>query len=86
MMDQPEEAARLAVKRAINGQNEAVNLEVIKLRNATSVSPLTQKNGLGAIDVEMLQKGAVAWKQIGLIERDLDMKAVVSQDLLPGKK
>jgi len=86
MMDQPEEAARLAVKRAINGQNEAVNLEVIKLRNATSVSPLTQKNGLGAIDVDMLQKGAVAWKQIGLIERDLDMKAVVSQDLLPGKK
>lgn len=86
MMDQPEEAARLAVKRAINGQNEAVNLEVIKLRNATSVSPLTQKNGLGAIDVEMLQKGAVAWKQIGLIERELDMKAVVSQDLLPGKK
>ena len=54
--------------------------------NATSVSPLTQKNGLGAIDVDMLQKGAVAWKQIGLIERDLDMKAVVSQDLLPGKK
>lgn len=85
MMDQPEEAAKLAVKRAINGQNEAVNLDVIKLRNASSVSPLTQKNGLGAIDVEMLQRGAVAWKQIGLIERDLDMKAVVSQDLLPGK-
>ncbi|MCZ8252084.1 MAG: ABC transporter substrate-binding protein [Hylemonella sp.] len=85
MMDQPDEAAKLAVKRAINGQNEAVNLEVIKLRNATSVSPLTQQKGLGAIDVEMLQKGAVAWKQIGLIERDLDMKAVVSQDLLPGK-
>lgn len=85
MMDQPQEAAKLAVKRAINGQNEAVNLEVIKLRNATSVSPLTQQKGLGAIDVEMLQKGAVAWKQIGLIERDLDMKAVVSQDLLPGR-
>jgi NitT/TauT family transport system substrate-binding protein len=85
MIDQPEEAAKLAVKRAINGQNEAVNLEVIKLRNATSVSPLTQKNGLGAIDVEMLQKGALAWKQIGLIERDLDMKAVVNQDLLPGR-
>lgn len=85
MIDHPEEAAKLAVKRAINGQNEAVNLQVIKLRNATSVSPLTHKEGLGAVDVEMLQKGARAWKQIGLIERDLDMKAVVSQDLLPGK-
>ncbi|HCY16156.1 MAG: nitrate ABC transporter substrate-binding protein [Curvibacter sp. GWA2_64_110] len=86
MIDHPEEAAKLAVKRAINGQNEAVNLEVIKLRNATSISPLTQQKGLGAIDVDMLQKGARAWKQIGLIERDLDMKAVVSQDLLPGRK
>ena len=86
MIEHPEEAAKLAVKRAINGQNEAVNLEVIKLRNATSVSPLTQQKGLGAIDGDMLQKGARAWKQIGLIERDLDMKAVVSQDLLPGRK
>lgn len=86
MIDHPEEAAKLAVKRAINGQNEAVNLEVIKLRNATSVSLLTQQKGLGAIDVDTLQKGARAWKQIGLIERDLDMKAVVSQDLLPGRK
>jgi NitT/TauT family transport system substrate-binding protein len=86
MMDQPQEAAALAVKRAINGQNEAVNLEVIKLRNASSVSPLTQKQGLGAIDTDMLQKGADAWKKIGLIQRELKMKDVVSQDLLPSRK
>ena len=85
MMDQPQEAAKLAVKRAINGQNEAVNLEVIKLRNASSVSPLTQQKGLGAIDVDMLQKGADAWKKIGLIQRELKMKDVVSSELLPGK-
>lgn len=85
MIAQPQEAAALAVKRAINGQNEAVNLEVIKLRNASSVSPLTQQKGLGAIDVDMLQKGADAWKKIGLIQRDLKMKDVVSSDLLPGK-
>jgi NitT/TauT family transport system substrate-binding protein len=86
MIAQPQEAAALAVKRAINGQNEAVNLEVIKLRNVSSVSPLTQKNGLGAIDVDMLQKGADAWKKIGLIQRELKMKDVVSSDLLPGRK
>lgn len=85
MMGQPQEAAALAVKRAINGQNEAVNLEVIKLRNASSVSLLTQKQGLGAIDVEMLQKGADAWKRIGLIQRELKMKDVVSSELLPRK-
>ena len=86
MLTQPQEAAALAVKRAINGQNEAVNLEVIKLRNASSISPLTQKNGLGAIDVDMLQKGADAWKKIGLVQRELKMKDVVSSDLLPAKK
>jgi len=85
MIAQPQEAASLAVKRAINGQNEAVNLEVIKLRNASSVSPLTQKQGLGAIDVDMLQKGADAWKRIGLIQGNLKMNDVVSADLLPGK-
>ncbi len=85
MIDQPQEAAKLAVKRAINGQNEAVNLEVIKLRNASSIAPLTQQKGLGAIDIDMLQKGAEAWKKIGLIQRDLKMKDVVSADLLPGK-
>ena len=85
MIAQPQEAAALAVKRAINGQNEAVNLEVIKLRNASSVSPLTQKQGLGAIDVDMLQKGADAWKRIGLIQGNLKMNDVVSADLLPGK-
>lgn len=85
MIANPQEAAKLAVKRAIDGQNEAINLEVIKLRNASSVSPLTQQKGLGAIDVEALQKGADAWKKIGLIQRELKMSDVVSSDLLPGK-
>jgi NitT/TauT family transport system substrate-binding protein len=85
MIANPQEAAKLAVKRAIDGQNEAINLEVIKLRNLSAVSPLTQKQGLGAIDIETLQKGADAWKKIGLIQRELKMKDVVSADLLPGK-
>lgn len=86
MIDNPQEAARLAVKRAIDGQNEAVNLEVIKLRNASSVSPLTRKEGLGAIDIDALQKGADTWKKIGLIQNDLRMRDVVSGELLPGRK
>lgn len=85
MIANPQEAAKLAVKRAIDGQNEAINLEVIKLRNLSAVSPLTQQKGLGAIDVETLQKGADAWKKIGLIQRELKMTEVVATDLLPGK-
>lgn len=85
MMANPQEAARLAVKRAIDGQNEAINLEIIKLRNLSTVSALNQRQGLGAIDVPALQKGADAYKKIGLIQRELKMVEVVSPDLLPGK-
>lgn len=83
MMRSPEEAAQLAVKRAIDGQNLAMNLEIIKLRNASSVSSTTQTKGLGAFDLVSLQKGAQAYKALGLIQRDLSVQDVVSQDLLP---
>jgi NitT/TauT family transport system substrate-binding protein len=86
MIASPEEAARLAVKHAIDGQNPAINLEVIKLRNQSSVSTLTQKNGLGSFDMASFQKGAQAYKAFGLIQRDIKVADVVSQDLLPGRK
>jgi NitT/TauT family transport system substrate-binding protein len=85
MIQSPQEAAQLATQVAIDGQNSAINLEIIKLRNASSVSTLTQQRGLGAIDVEALQRGAQVYKQLGLISRDLRMGDVVSQDLLPGR-
>ena len=85
MIQSPQEAAQLATQVAIDGQNPVINLEIIKLRNASSVSPLTQQRGLGAIDVDTLQKGAQVYRQLGLITRDLRMTDVVSQDLLPGR-
>ena len=86
MMRSPQEAAKLAVKFALDGQNETANLEVIKLRNATSVSPVTQQKGLGAFDMGVIQKGANAYKAFGLIQRDIKVADVISQDLLPSKK
>ena len=86
MMRSPQEAAKLAVKFALDGQNETANLEVIKLRNSTSVSPVTQQKGLGAFDMGVIQKGANAYKAFGLIQRDIKVADVISQDLLPGKK
>ena len=83
MMRSPEEAAQLAVKRAIDGQNLAMNLDIIKLRNASSVSTTTQAKGLGAFDLVSLQKGVQVYKAFGLIQRDLSVQDVVSQDLLP---
>ena len=85
MIANPNEAADLAVKRAIDGQNVAINREIIKLRNASSVSAQTQKNGLGAFNLDTLQKAADAYKKLGLIQRDIKVTEVVSQDLLPTK-
>jgi NitT/TauT family transport system substrate-binding protein len=86
MIRSPEEAAKLAVKYAIDGQNPAINIEVIKLRNLSSVSINTQKNGLGSFDMLALQKGAQSYKAFGVIQRDIKISDVVSQDLLPGKR
>ena len=85
MQRQPEEAARLAVRHAIDGQNEATNLEVIKLRNASSVSPLTQRQGPGAIDTATLQKGVQAYRALGVLSREIPVADFVATDLLPGK-
>jgi len=86
MMRSPQEAAKLAVKFALDGQNESANLEVINMRNASSVSPMTQQKGLGAFDMGVIQKGANAYKAFGLIQREVKVADVISQDLLPGKK
>jgi len=83
MIDSPQEAASLAVKRAIDGSNPAINLEVIKLRNLSAVSATTQKHGLGAFDLETLQQAADTYKKLGVIQHSLKMSEVVSQDLLP---
>ena len=85
MMRAPEEAARLATRHAIDGQNEAINLEVIKLRNASSVSALTQKKGLGSIDSAMLQRGLQVYRDLGVLSRDIAVSSIIGTDLLPGK-
>jgi NitT/TauT family transport system substrate-binding protein len=83
MINSPKEAAKLAVKYAIDGQNESMNYDIIKLRNESSVSTTTQKHGLGSFDMVSLQKGAQAYKAFGVIQRDIKVSDVVSQDLLP---
>lgn len=85
MITNSQEAAQLAVKRAIDGTDAAINLEVIKLRNASSVSATTQTQGLGRFDMASLQKAADTYKQLGLISRDIKASDVVSQDLIPPK-
>jgi NitT/TauT family transport system substrate-binding protein len=85
MIKNPDEAAELAVKRAIDGKNVTTNREIIRLRNASSVSPLTDAKGLGHFDVASLQKAADTFKALGLIQRDIKIADVVVHDLIPQK-
>ena len=85
MIKNPDEAAELAVKRAIDGKNVAINREIIRLRNASSVSPLTDAKGLGTFDMASLQKAAETYKKLGIIQRDIKMSEVVQSDLIPPK-
>ena len=85
MIANPEEAATLAMKRAIDGTDKAINLEVIKLRNAATVSAATNKSGLGTLDLDSLQKAADAYRKLGLVEHGIKVTDVVSTELLPGR-
>jgi NitT/TauT family transport system substrate-binding protein len=82
MINQPEEAAALAVKQAIDGKDEKHNLEIINLRNEASISPATSKRGLGALEPDVLQQGADIYKELGLIEKDLHMTEVIVEDFI----
>nr|WP_275411214.1 ABC transporter substrate-binding protein [Bacillus sp. B15-48] len=82
MVDNPEEAASLAKKYAIDGKDEEVNLEIIKLRNASTLSDDTKNRGLGAIDVNLLQAGADTYRQLGLVKNKLDLSQVVTEEFL----
>jgi NitT/TauT family transport system substrate-binding protein len=83
MIKNPKEAAKIAIKRSINGRNEAVNLEIVKIRNISAVSPTTDKKGLGHFDLELLQKGADTFEKLGLIKKRIDMSRVIKSDLIP---
>jgi NitT/TauT family transport system substrate-binding protein len=85
MIENPNEAATLAVKHAIDGKDEENNVEIIKIRNASSVSPTTDERGLGALDRDVLQEAADAYQRLGLIENKLDIEGIVSEELLPKK-
>ncbi|KOF54948.1 nitrate ABC transporter substrate-binding protein [Achromobacter sp. DMS1] len=86
MIARPEEAASIASKRAIDGTDRQVNLEVIRLRNAAAVAPPGpdgKARPLGAFDLERLQKAADAYRELGLIQRRIDVAGVVDAGLLP---
>ncbi|KGH04677.1 ABC transporter substrate-binding protein [Comamonas thiooxydans] len=76
MMANPEEASVLASKYAIDGTRRDINLDVIRLRNASSM-PAVQGQPLGSFDMAALQKGADAYRALGMVQRQIKVADVV---------
>jgi NitT/TauT family transport system substrate-binding protein len=82
MIDHPQEAAQMARKYAINGKDAKTNLEIIKIRNASSVSDYTRQHGLGWFDLELLLEVEKTFRSLGLTQQPLDMKTLFTNELV----
>lgn len=84
MIAQPQEAAALAGKHAIDGTNAEINLEVIRARNASSLATVAGKSApLGSFNLVSLQQAADAYRALGLVQRSIKVTDVVDTSLLP---
>jgi NitT/TauT family transport system substrate-binding protein len=81
-MDHPEEAAKAAVGKAIDGQDEKRNIEIIKIRNATSVNEEMKEKGLGWLNVDVLNKVEQTYVDMGLLERHVGVQDMVTNELV----
>ena len=82
MIDKPQEAAELAKKYTINGKDPKANLEIIKIRNDSSVNETTKQHGLGMFDLDLLVKVEQTFRDLGLIKSCIDMKRIFTNDLV----
>ncbi len=75
MLQNPENAAELAVKYATDGQDVRRNLEIIKLRNVSTVSDGTKRHGLGWFDMEVLKRVEKTFLDLGLLKKRVDVES-----------
>jgi len=78
----PDEAAAITAKVAIDGKDPVRVLGSLKLRILCSQNANTRKNGLGWIDVGPLQECAKIYRAAGFIKNDIDMGPMVTNDLV----
>ena len=76
MLDNPEKAADLAARHATDGQDVQRNLEIIRLRNASSISEGTKQHGLGWFDMDILRRAEKTYVELGLLKKSVDVDAI----------
>jgi NitT/TauT family transport system substrate-binding protein len=81
-IEHAEEAAEIATKFAIDGKDKSRNLEIIKIRNQTSVSPQMKEKGLGWLDVDVLKEVEVTYLDMGLIKSPVGIEDMVTNELV----
>lgn len=82
MIENPAQAAEIAREHTVNGKDVAQNLEIIKIRNQTSVSELTREKGLGWFDLALMDRVGAVFHELGLIQQPVDMRDIFTNDLV----
>ena len=82
MLDRPEEAAALASRYATDGQDPRRSLEIIKLRNASTVNEGTRRHGLGWFDLDVLRQVESTFYELGLTKSRLDVSAAFTNEFV----
>jgi NitT/TauT family transport system substrate-binding protein len=78
----PQEAAEITSKVAIDGKDPVKVMGSLKLRILTSQSAGTRANGLGWIDSAPLKQCAKVYKDAGFITTDIDIDGIVTNELV----
>ncbi|UII56423.1 ABC transporter substrate-binding protein [Cytobacillus spongiae] len=78
VMEHPEEAAKIAQSAAIDGQDEARNLEIIQIRNVTAAN----EEGLGMLDINLLKQVEQTYLEMGLLQKSVDIEALVTNEFV----
>ncbi len=81
MIENPQDAAQRATRLAIDGQDVALNRQIVDTRIRSSQSELTRRDGLGTLDPASLQRAADAYHRLGLIQRPIRIADVLAPEL-----
>jgi NitT/TauT family transport system substrate-binding protein len=84
MLDNPAKAAELAVQYATDGQDVKRNLEIIKIRSASTVSEGTKQHGLGWFDMEVMRRVVKTYLDLGLLKKSVDVGALFTNRFVEG--
>ncbi|WP_332690890.1 ABC transporter substrate-binding protein [Halalkalibacter lacteus] len=81
-MEHPEEAAEIAVSAAIDGQDIERNIEIITIRNQTSTNAEVNDNGLGWLNLDILQEVEKTYYDLGLLSERVNIENITTNELV----